>query len=357
MHRRLLKLTLLAAIATLALAGVANAQTVYTESNSPAGNAILAYYHSPGGLLIPNGAYPTGGLGTGANLGSQGAVVLSKNGKRLFAVNAAGNTVSMFAVDAFGHLQWKANAPSGGQTPISVTVDGQTVYVLNAGGTPNITGFSVGAKSLDPIPGSTRQLAPGDSGPAQVQFSPNGRQLVVTNKASNTIDSWLVGFDGLGPFATVTHSAGGTPFGFDFDTHGDVLVSEAAGSASSYSPLSTGGLSLITGPVSTNGQAAPCWLVASADGRFAYTANAGSGSISEFAIGKKGQLTLTGSPTQIGPGSHPLDEAAGSNGFLYDLVDGFHQLAAFRIDAATGALVQDASLGGLPAGAVGLATN
>ena len=84
MHRRLLRLTLLAAIATLALAGVANAQTIYTLSNSPAGNSVLSYEHQPGGL-VQTGTYPTGGAGTGTALGSQGAVVLAKNGKHLFA--------------------------------------------------------------------------------------------------------------------------------------------------------------------------------------------------------------------------------------------------------------------------------
>jgi 6-phosphogluconolactonase len=353
MNRRLTRIALLglAAVAALAIAGVANAQTIYTLSNSPAGNAVLAYSHQHG-QLIANGSYPTGGNGTGAGLGSQGAVVLSKNGKRLYAVNAASNTISMFAVDPLGHLDWKANAPSGGTTPISVTVDDQTLYVLNAGGTPNIAGFSIRARSLDPIPGSTR-LLPG-AGPAQVQFSPDGRELVVTNKASSTIDTFLVGSNGLTAGPWVTPSAGGTPFGFDFDKRGHVLVSEAAGSASSYSPLAAGGLSLITGPVAT-GQAAPCWLVTSADSRYAYTANAGAGSISQFTIGKSGSLTLTDA-TAIGTGSHPLDEAAGSNGFLYDLVDGFHQIEALRIEPTTGTLIPDSTVNNLPVGAAGLAT-
>jgi 6-phosphogluconolactonase len=361
MHRRLARTALLslAAVAALALAGVANAaagQTIYTLSNAPGGNAVLAFSHPSSGVLSPAGSYPTGGTGTGAGLGSQGAVVLSRNGKRLFAVNAGSNTISMFAVDGNGSLQWKANAPSGGTTPISVTVDDQTLYVLNAGGTPNITGFRIHGKSLDPIAGSTRPLGAGDSGPAQVQFSPGGRVLVVTNKASSTLDTYLVDRNGLatGPF--VTPSAGGTPFGFDFDNHGNVLVSNATGSASSYSPLAAGGLSLITGPVATN-QAAPCWLVTSVDGRFAYTANAGAGSISEFTVSRTGALTLFGAPTVIGAGSHPLDEAVGSDGStLYDLVDGFHQLQAFRINA-DGTLLADGPISGLPAGAMGLAAN
>jgi hypothetical protein len=51
--------------------------TVYTQSNSPAGNAVLAFSRAGDGTLTAQGSYPTGGTGTGANLGSQGAVVLS----------------------------------------------------------------------------------------------------------------------------------------------------------------------------------------------------------------------------------------------------------------------------------------
>jgi 6-phosphogluconolactonase len=364
MHRRLTRIAALgvAAVGALVLAGVASAgQNVYTLSNSSTGNAVLAYSHTAPGALSPLGlgSYPTGGLGTGANLGSQGAIVLSRNGKRLFAVNAGSNTVSMFAVAADGTLQWKATQYSGGTSPISLTVDDQTLYVLNAGGTPNISGFSITGKSLYPIAGSTRPLGLGDAGPAEVAFSPNGRALVVTNKASSTIDTYLVGAGELttGPFVSI--SAGGTPFGFAFDRKGNVLVSEAAGSASSYSVAAGGALTTISAAVTTN-QGAPCWLVTTPDGHFAYTANAGTGTISGFSVSSKGALALldsSGATATIGAGSHPLDETVSSDGStFFDLVDGFHQLEAFQLTPA-GGLTADATLSGLPAGAVGLAAS
>jgi 6-phosphogluconolactonase len=40
----------------------------------------------------------TGGLGTGANLGSQGAIALVPDGHTLFAVNAGSDSISEFAV-------------------------------------------------------------------------------------------------------------------------------------------------------------------------------------------------------------------------------------------------------------------
>jgi hypothetical protein len=50
---------------------------VYTESNqTPAdgGNSVLAFRVASGGTLASIGSFPTGGDGTGAGLGSQGAV-------------------------------------------------------------------------------------------------------------------------------------------------------------------------------------------------------------------------------------------------------------------------------------------
>src|SRR3954447_27023812 len=99
----------LAAAAALAVAAAATAApseagrgAVYTLTNSPAGNAVLVYTRAADGALVPAASYPTGGLGTGAGLGSQGAVVFSDDGRRLLAVNAGSDSVSLFAVH--GHL-------------------------------------------------------------------------------------------------------------------------------------------------------------------------------------------------------------------------------------------------------------
>jgi 6-phosphogluconolactonase len=89
---------------------------VYTLSNSPAGNAVLAFPRAANGSLGAPVPYPTGGNGTGAGLGSQGAVVLSKTRHELFAVNAGSNSVSLFSVTNDG-LELESTVPSGGTTP------------------------------------------------------------------------------------------------------------------------------------------------------------------------------------------------------------------------------------------------
>ena len=55
------------------------------------------------------------------------------------------------------------------------------VYVLNAGGTGNISGFTVDEGGrLSPLPGSTRPLGRATSGAAQVSFDRSGDELAVT---------------------------------------------------------------------------------------------------------------------------------------------------------------------------------
>ena len=332
---------------------------VYTETNSAAGNAVAIFARAADGALVAAGTVPTGGLGTGAPLGSQGAVVLSKDGSQLFVVNAGDDTISTFAVGPHG-LTLQNVVPSGGSDPISLTAHDNTLYVLNAGSL-DISGFAIdGHGGLTPLFGSTQALSAGASSPEQIGFSPDGGALLVTNKGSNTIDTFQVGHDGLAGAAQSNASADGGPYGFDFDNRGDAIVSDAgAGAVSSYDVSKSGSLTLVDGLVSTNGQAAPCWLVLTRDSRFAYTANAGSGTISGYAV-RNGQLTLldpSGVSADLGAGSHPLDEAASTRGghFFYVLADGLHSLQTFRI-GSDGSLTWVSTNPGLPVGDAGLAS-
>ena len=95
---------------------------VYALTNSPAGNAVLVYHRDADGSLTPAGAYPTDGAG-GAGLSSQGAVVVSDDGRLLFAVNAGSNSISSFQIRPDG-LELASTTSSGGTTPVSVAFRG-----------------------------------------------------------------------------------------------------------------------------------------------------------------------------------------------------------------------------------------
>src|SRR5256884_3397807 len=265
-------------------------RAVYTLTNQVGGNAVAVFTRAADGTLTAAGTIATGGAGTGAGLGSQGAIALSDDGRWLFAVNAGSNEVSALRVGPSG-LTLTSRTASGGTLPISLTVRGNVLYVLNAGGTGNITGFTVGEDGrLRAIAGSTRSLSGSAVGPAQVAFSPDGRSLIVTEKNTNLIDVYSVGRNGIASGPASVASAGATPFGFAFGPRGDVFVSEASGSASSYDLGRRGGLRVVSGVVLTH-QGAPCWAVVTEDGRFGYTGN-GAGSVSAFAIAANGAISL-----------------------------------------------------------------
>src|SRR5258705_558882 len=173
--------------ASLTESGDTDPGAVYTLTNQVAGNAVAVFTRGADGRLTSAGSFATGGTGTGAGLGSQGAVVLSENGRFLFVVNAGSNDVSVFDVRPSG-LSLASRTGSGGTLPISLTVHGNVLYVLNAGGNGSINGFTVGSSgALTPIAGSSRSLSGPNVGPAQGSFSPDGRRLAVTEKSTNLL--------------------------------------------------------------------------------------------------------------------------------------------------------------------------
>jgi 6-phosphogluconolactonase (cycloisomerase 2 family) len=353
-----------AALAALIFGGLAvapaaaasgGAGNVYTQTNAPSGNAIVAFSRSASGTLTWTGTYSTGGLGTGAGLGSQGAVTVSDDGGWLYTVNAGSNDISIFAIDGDG-LSLTDRVASGGTQPISVTAHHGLVYVLNAG-TRTISGFSSSAGTLLPIAGSTRSLL--GSGPAQIQFSPSGNALVVTDKATRTIETLVVA-GGIAGTPTSFPSSGSTPFGFAFGLREELFVSEAAGApgglsaASSYQLAANGSLTTVTASAPTT-QAAACWLVVTGNGRYAFTANAASDSISSFAIDQDGSLTLVAAQAAHSAAAHTTDLALSRNSqFLYALDGGTMTISAFHVTADGHLMRIDGAA--VPSGAAGLAS-
>lgn len=422
-------------------AGASFTGAVYAMTNAQGNNEIVAYQRASDGTLALSAVVPTGGGGSGVqldpvdSLGSQGSLVLSPDHRYLFAVNTETvstdndchqGSITVFNVAADGAITAAgAPVPSGGLYPDSLTVHGDTLYVLNSGGPdvcapapgfepyPNITGFHIGmGGSLSRIAGATKLINPGvgpapdacapasfaggspqfDCGlnppafprsPGQVSFTPDGESLVVSVKGTNSIHVLPVENDGSIGDATVTRAPGATLptyFGFAFDRHGRLIVSEPFGSAtsipaggasalSSFDIKSDGGLM----PRSTsveNGETATCWVaIDPRTGAYAYTANNGTNSISVYAIQNDSRLTHLAGATEALPAegaemAHPnelatvLDrsESGEAVSFLYSLNSGTGMISAFRIQA-DGSLAPLGEIDGLPAdaGAQGLA--
>ncbi|MGH8581286.1 MAG: lactonase family protein [Gammaproteobacteria bacterium] len=341
---------------------------LFTLDNSPKANHVLMFERDQDGELTPAGAFPTEGTGTGTGLGNQGALALSRTSKWLLAVNAGSHDLSVFELKRNG-LDLTDKLSSGGLRPVSVTLHQRLVYVLNAGGsaggTDNITGFSLSRHGkLAPLAGSTRRLSARATGPAQIQFSRDGGTLIVTEKSTNKIDTFLVGDDGLAVGRTTIDSAANTPFGFALGKNDKVFISEANGGApdgssvSSYDLNEQGKLKVVSRSVPTT-ETAACWVVVTRNGRFAYTTNTGSGSISAYAIQRgTGRITLLdadGRTGITGNGTNPIDMALSRGSrFLYSLNSGNGTISAFRV-LPSGSLDPITGVSGIPAGANGLA--
>ncbi len=369
MRRRLAAvLGLLAVLLALGLpAGVAahglgRGGTVYTVTNATTGNAVLAYARTSDGSLSLRDSFPTGGLGTGAGLGSQGAVTLSADGRWLAAVDAGSNDVALFLVGPDGRLRLADRVGSGGTDPISVTLHGPFVYVLDAGGNGNIAGFVRIGGHLVALPGAVQPLLPAATAttatsPEEIAFSADGSTLVVAEKGANLLVTYRVGFFGVARAPTAYPSAGAAPYGFAFDNLNRMFVTEAAGSALSSYRVSRAGLpSLISASVA-NGHAAACWIALTPDGHYAFTIDAHSpAKISSYAIAPDGSLTLVDGAAAGSSTAPLLDAAVSADGtFLYVVDVGASAIDAFRIGPA-GTLTAIGATS-LPAGAVGLAAS
>jgi 6-phosphogluconolactonase len=333
-----------------------NRSTVFIASNSAAGNSVLIYKRGANGQLAAAGEVATGGLGSGGGLGNQGGVAATDNGRTLLVVNAASNDVSVLRARN-GSLTLTDRLPSGGTQPVSVAVHDDIVYVLNAG-SDAISGFRLRHGQLAPIAGSTRPLSGSGTAPAQIAFSPSGDTLLVTEKATNKIVVYTVNDHGIASGPIVQNSNGQTPFGFAFDKRGHAIVSEAFGGAasalSSYDVNRRGVIRSISNSVDATGQRAACWVVISRNGRFAYTTNTASGTISSYAIRRDGSLSLLSSVAAT-TSAGPIDmDLSGDGQTLFVLNAGANTLQSFEVDLSSGSLTALETVSGVPAGANGL---
>jgi 6-phosphogluconolactonase (cycloisomerase 2 family) len=341
---------------TRALPGV-----VVTATNSVSGNALLVFPRAADGALGTPAMVPSGGTGTGAGIGNQAGLRLTGDGRFLLAINAGSNSVSIFRTSATG-ARLIGTTPSGGMRPVSVAVHGTLVYVLHAGGSGNVTGFRLTRDgALRALAGSTRPLSGSATAPAQAGFSPDGRNLVVTERATNLIGVFQVRADGLVGDFLAAASSGMTPFGFAFDPAGRLLVSEAFGGAPDASALSSyqvargPSLATITASAATT-ETAACWVEVTPDGRFAYVTNTGSGTVSGYGIAPDGAVALLDADGVTGmTGAGPIDLAITPDGRRVYTLNGAGATLSGFVVGVDGSLERLAGVAPpIPAGSNGL---
>ena len=351
---------------------------VYTMSNDATANQVNGFLRAADGTLTPMAAaFPTGGKGSGAALGEQGALAYDLVNNRIYTVNAGDGSFSVFPVKLDGTLGSALNVTTAGFPataanmigPKSITFHGNTVYVLYEGSATvasMIAGWTLSANgtTATAIAGSALALgaAAKSVDPAQIEFSPDGKWLVVSEKAgtgtgavagAGAIDTFAVDATGLaavkGSYATAkvgaTTANQMTPFGFEF--LGNYLIMSEAGSTGVGSYTYAGG---VIAPVATaqfaSTDPAPCWVAVK--GNYAYVTNTKGPNISGFTVNATGGLGNIGPinnaivastgeaiPDPGGTIFHgPTDEFVSIDGkYLYVLNSAVPSIGVFGIEA------------------------
>lgn len=336
---------------------------VYVQTNDGTGNEVITFSRAEDGALAPVGRYSTGGRGTGLpHLASAGSVVLSDDGRWLLVVNAGSDELSVFAVESDG-LRLADRASSGGSKPTSVAVCGTLVYVIN-NGTPSISGFTLADGKLTGLGGSTRPLSSAAADPAQISFTADGGVLIVTERGTNTISSYLIDEHGYAQNPVTIKSSGQTPYGFGLTADGSLIVSEAFGgatgaaAASCYAVSGAGELTMVSGSVADT-RTEVCWVALTKDDRFAYVTNFGDGTVSCYEITADRSLRLhepvAGSAGQGDKGIR--DEAISGDGrYLYAIDADAQKLCGWTVGQG-GQLRPVGEFDGVPDTVVGLAAS
>ncbi|MDT8066645.1 MAG: beta-propeller fold lactonase family protein [Terriglobia bacterium] len=317
---------------------------LFVMTNSAVKNEVISFTPGTDGQLHKFRAFATGGRGSGGvtdPLESQGSLTLSEDRELLFAVNAGSGELTVFRVQG-PELARLDVVPSGGSNPTAVAQRGNLVFVLNAGGGSNVTVFALQPNGkLRQIDGAKSFLSSNNPRAGSLAISPDRRFLLVTEKATNQLDAFPINPNGtLGP-AVRTPSAGPGLFAVVFAPNGLAITSETGpgtpgntSAVSSYALAPNGTLVPISVSIPTAG-AATCWQVVTPNGKFLYTANSATSTISGFRIGLNGTLDpLPGTVlANLSQGAVDLDVAVSSDGrFLYSLNSGSGTVGVFQIN-------------------------
>ena len=197
--------------ATFAVVVSPDGRSVYATNESS--NDVSQYDADASGRLTPK-ASPT--VATGR---FPVGLAVSPNGRSVFVSNYFDNTISQYDVDASGALTPKANPTvqaGTGPDGMAMSPDGKSLYLANGGdGRDNTTSsvwqYAVGADgALTHDPSAT--VGAGAT-PFAVAVNPDGKSVYVTNQFSDDISQYDVVAGGrLAPKPSATVAAGQRPF-------------------------------------------------------------------------------------------------------------------------------------------------
>lgn len=300
-------------------------------------NILTPHFRNPEtGALSGGTGYVTGGLARN--------LAFDPTGRYVTSVNHSNNEVRVFRFNPSTGLMSEAQRTRNRGNSFSVAytrgvdpVKPKARFAYVAAGTDNaVSGFSVDAGSLAPIPGSPYATTANYA--YHVAVDPRGKVAVASNGNGDSLTSFLIdpSTGALTPAAGAPFATGAAPREVAVDPAGRfVYVANAnGGSISGYAlDIESGALTPVAGSPFAAGTI-PIGLSMHYTGRFLYAVNFSSNNVSGYAIETTtGALTaLPGSPFACGNG--PLSIACNPAGpYLYVANSGSNTLSGFFIDS------------------------
>jgi 6-phosphogluconolactonase len=333
------------------LASGASARTsVFSITNDGTNNALVKWNQRSNGTLRKAQTIRTGGRGGLAPqpgceppggcpmLDTQSEVVVWK--RLVFVVNAGSDSITSFIVKRNGRLKRVDVQSSMGDFPNSIAVKRGVLYVLNSH-SDSIAGFRFDKSGeIRRIVNSVRslaatQIAQGLS-PRQIGFDRTGGVLIVTRLSPlpGSIDTFLLNSRNRPGQAIANAPTTPLPFGFAVDRYNNLVMSQVSappelamnGNTATYDiNTQTGQLTPIE-TVTSDG-VAPCWVVITPNGRYAFVVNTGGGApaatVARYSLTSAGDLTLLGITGENGEEFARTDEVLSRDGrYLFVLKPG-----------------------------------
>jgi len=359
--------------ATKVAAGTPYAVSVLTQPTGPAQTCAVTNASGTVGMSdVTNvsvtcttktytvGGTVTGLSGSGLVLRNNGGddLAVSGNGAFSFATAIASGAVYSVSVSvqptnpvqnctlANGTAQGAVGAAAVTTVAVVCANVGRFLYTANLGD------YSISAFSIDATTGALTAIAgspyAGALKASYVTVEPTGRFLYALDHENGSLGVAAPGIDvysiGAGGALSVIT---GSPFPTDagaisMTIHPSGKFAYTANvNSMSVSAYTLDTMTGVVGPVTGSpfpGGSSPFSVATDASGKFAYTANSGGGDVSAYVIdAATGALTLTGSPFKAGSGSESIGIAP-SGKFAYVANNASNDVSAFTVNANTGVL-------------------
>ena len=241
------------------------------------------------------------------------ALAVSPSGAWAYVVNSADNTISQFSVSASGALvATSVAAVATGIEPWNITLspDGKYAYVANHGilapGGMTLSQYAVDAATGALTPLNPPTVPTAFPYPGGITVDPTSSYAYLSNINGKSISEYGIGTNGTLSSLNPSSVASGTepvflafePTGkYAYEANYTVDFSAAPGTVSQYA-VGTGGQLTPLQPTTVVAGTGPGWIAFDPFGKYAYVVNLGNGTlpgtVSEYAIGTGGELTLIG---------------------------------------------------------------